>query len=311
MPRSPLSIVTLALASLVYVAFAVPAQATVITFDDFPPAPWWDPQTISEEYAPLGVHFVGTDDGHFMEGSGWGIAGSNGPNFLGFDGQSYAVTATFDAPVSGVRLDVTRPVSNASSNDDFVMRGYLGGVMVDEVMVDVGEAGQWQTVMLNGTVDVIEMFGLSGHLPLHYFAVDNLVWNGDGGGNPEPPAMMDMTIDVKPGNDANRVDPSSGGVVSVMLYGSEDLQMMDVDPGSLLFGPVGVGCAHDSGPHLTDYDGDGLMDAKAHFRMSGSGVEHGDVEVCVSGTANGMEFVGCDMISTHMKTDETQARKRK
>ena len=326
MPRSPLSILSLALASLVYVAFASPAQATVVSFDEFAPSPFWDPQTLSEEYASLGVHFVTTDDGRLMAGmtaagdpSGWGIAGTNGPNFLGFDGQSYALTATFDVPVSGLQVDVTRPVSNASSFDKFVLRGYLGGIMVDEVMVDVGEPNVWQAVMLAGSVDVIEMFGLSGQYPLHHFAVDNLVWNEDDGGGEvpgevpgeDPPGLMEVMIDVMPGNDHNHINLSGNRLVSVVLYGSEDVSMMDVDPDSLLFGPTGVGCAHKSGPHLMDYDEDGMMDMKAHFRVRGSGIEHGDPEACVSGTSDGVDFVGCDVISTHKNSKTKRSHKHR
>jgi hypothetical protein len=52
-----------------------------------------------------------------------------------------------------------------------------------------------------------------------------------------------------------------------------------------------------------------MMDMKVHFRVRGSGIEHGDPEACVSGTSDGVDFVGCDVISTHKKSKKTKTKR--
>src|SRR5262245_65572926 len=100
-------------------ALLVPAIAGAeeIRFDEYPPANNLFPSP-SEEYASMGVHFVATDDGSVWGGmsggnpGGWGLEGTNGPAFAGFNGSSYGLSVAFAAPVREVRVDVARSLGS-------------------------------------------------------------------------------------------------------------------------------------------------------------------------------------------------------
>ena len=72
------------------------------------------------------------------------------------------------------------------------------------------------------------------------------------------------------------------GVMPVVVFGSADLDVADLDVDSLRFGPDGAATAHDltdpSGwnEHQSDVNGDGLMDLMTHFRVKESGFVTGD-----------------------------------
>lgn len=52
---------------------------------------------------------------------------------------------------------------------------------------------------------------------------------------PEVPAKMDVKIDVRPFARSNIINPRSGGVVPVVIYGDRDLDVSDIDVGSVEF----------------------------------------------------------------------------
>lgn len=71
-------------------------------------------------------------------------------------------------------------------------------------------------------------------------------------------------IDLKPESDPNCVNPSSKGVTSVAILGSEQLDVQDIDADSLTFGGAsGVKCAfEDSLPS------DGILDLACRYKVS-------------------------------------------
>src|SRR5262245_27062075 len=89
------------------------AGAEEINFDEIPPANRIMPPP-SEEYAHMGVHFVATDDGSVWTGlsggdpGGWGLEGTNGTAFSGFNGASYGLRVRFDGAVREVSVDAAR-----------------------------------------------------------------------------------------------------------------------------------------------------------------------------------------------------------
>src|SRR5262245_53243188 len=93
------------------------AGAEEINFDEIPPANSNFPAP-AEEYAPMGVHFHATDDGSVWSGlsggdpGGWGLEGTNGTAFAGFNGSSYGLRVAFDAPVREVSVDVARSLGS-------------------------------------------------------------------------------------------------------------------------------------------------------------------------------------------------------
>ena len=108
-----------------------------------------------------------------------------------------------------------------------------------------------------------------------------------------------VELDIKPGNDLNKVNPSSRGVVLVAILGSEDFDVADIDGTTLDFGPYYARPAKRVGENHADVNADGFPDLLAHFRTAETGIEFGDMEACLSGeTLDGRSFEGCDTIQT-------------
>lgn len=118
-------------------------------------------------------------------------------------------------------------------------------------------------------------------------------------------ATLSVDVDVKPGSDANSINPRGSGVIPVALLGGEDLDVRDVDVATLFFGPAEAAPAHDlSDPwtyneHLADVDLDGFVDLVTHFRTRETGIVCGDGEATVHGaTLDGTAFQASDGIRT-------------
>ncbi len=277
--------------------YALPARAGALDFDDRPPSN--DPSaTLSEEYAHLGVHFISTDDGAIWGGmsagdaGGWQIDGTSGPAFLGFDGESYDVMLSFDAPVTNFQLDASRAQGVAFPFvDSLLVAGFLNGTFTKAVEIYLGDVDQWQTVALDGEFDLVFVHG-SGIRGMR-FGIDNLSW--DGGAASIAPAE----IDIRPGSDENPVNPESRGVIPVLIYGSAALDVEAIDPSAIGFGPDAAGIAHPrSGPHYFDADGDGWLDMLTHHRTRETGLSDQDFEACLFASSyDGSELEGCDGVT--------------
>jgi sugar lactone lactonase YvrE len=108
----------------------------------------------------------------------------------------------------------------------------------------------------------------------------------------------EVAVDVRPWSPRNRVRPGSHGMLPVAILGSEKLDVGEIDPASLAFGPDGAPVARDPGP-LVDLDGDGSADLLLHFRVDASGIAPGDAEACLDGALlDGRPLRGCDVIET-------------
>ena len=107
-----------------------------------------------------------------------------------------------------------------------------------------------------------------------------------------------MEIDIKPGSQGNPINPMGGGLVPVAILGSDAVDILDVDPESVAFGPDGAGLAHPKGPHFEDVNGDEFTDWLAHFAVRETGIAIGDEEACLTGEIGGLAFEGCDVIRT-------------
>jgi hypothetical protein len=72
-----------------------------------------------------------------------------------------------------------------------------------------------------------------------------------------------------------------------------------VDVSTVAFGPAGAPPMHSGGHEPLDWNGDGFLDKVFHFETKETGIQHGDVEACVTGvTFDGTPFEGCDAIVT-------------
>jgi hypothetical protein len=285
---------------------AAAAAAETISFEEIA-AHNTNRAVLDEEYAHLGVHFDAVDDGAIWDGmsngdpGGWELEGSNGPSFLGFNGRSYSITLRFDAPVPAFRVDVAA-ASGADPAGVFALEGYREGVLVDSASVVLGGVNEWMTVALGAEVDLVIWRG--DRLGFRPFGADNVGWGIDA------PARLDVAIDVRPDSAENPLNPGSHGVVPVALLGSDALDVMGVDPESLL---LGVDGAPADLPSLAygDVDGDGWLDLLAHYRVAETGTAHGDTSICLTGaTDEGLELAGCDAIRTVPGAQAQESRKK-
>lgn len=284
------------------------ATAEVITFDEILPA---DSNCcyLTTEYADMGVTFVTTDDGSIWGGmsngnpGSWYIDGTNGPAFLGFNGDSFSAQMLFDAPVIDFSLDMGPSIGWESPDDVFTLEGYLGGVLVDRVSGPPMGFGEWMAVALTGEVDEVLMFASGPSYPNAY-GIDNVQWM-PGSTPPEVPEVPDLPvepevmaveIDIKPWRSRNFVNPFSRWSTRVAILGSESFDVESMDMETLEMGPSS---ASSKAFRPRDVNGDGMVDLVVAFRTRDLGIALGDTEACLSGeTLDGRLFEGCDVIET-------------
>jgi hypothetical protein len=281
-------------------AISPPAPAEQIDFDDLPAANK-SSQLISElDYVHLGVRFRPTDDGATWDGvsaddpGGFGLEGSRGTRFLGFDGTAYSMAVDFDDPVTGFELDVARAVGAFPYFwDMFEVTGFLDGNRVETQAVFFGAVGEWKTVTLSAEVNRVVWFGTG--LLGHRYGVDALRWQDS---EPSPPELLGAWVDVRPGSRHNPIRLDGKGLVPVLVYGAVDLPVEEIDPSTLAFGPGGAGVAHDHGPHFADHDGDGLLDMLVHHQVGKAAIAPDAERVCLTGeTWDAQPFEGCDDVT--------------
>jgi WD40 repeat protein len=113
--------------------------------------------------------------------------------------------------------------------------------------------------------------------------------------------MLQVEIDIR----SNRINPYQYGVVPVVIYGSDELDVADIDVTTLRFGPGGASTKHDLtdpfdyNEHTEDANLDGYMDLITHFRVEESGIVCGDTEATLSGQTLGGQFIeGTDTFET-------------
>jgi hypothetical protein len=117
--------------------------------------------------------------------------------------------------------------------------------------------------------------------------------------------VLDVWTDIMPGSETNPINPRSRGVIPVAILGCDSLDVEEIDPSTLRFGPWAAEPAHDLGHpdihagHLEDVDGDGDTDLVAHFYTQETGISCGDTGATLTGELlNGRPLEGTDSIET-------------
>lgn len=171
------------------------SAASVINFEEFP-AMNVNGTLPGNAYSSLGVTFVGTDDGSTFGGIGagdpgaWGLLGTNGSTFMGFNGNSYSIGMLFATGIGTFSLDAAR--SGGSSDGIITITGLLNGNIVGSSSVTLGGINQWSTLSLAGNFDRVNISGAGSGF--HPFGVDNIRFDSVQSAVPEPATWAMMLL---------------------------------------------------------------------------------------------------------------------
>lgn len=139
---------------------------------------------------------MGTDDGSTFGGLGagdpgaWGLRGTNGSTFAGFNGESYALSLLFDAVINIFSMDAAR--SGGSQDGTITITGLLNGNVVATNSVKLGAINEWSTLALSGNFDRVNISGAG--TGFHPFGVDNIRFDTVNAAVPEPATWALMLI---------------------------------------------------------------------------------------------------------------------
>ena len=110
------------------------------------------------------------------------------------------------------------------------------------------------------------------------------------GATPVDPQPTTFDLDVAP----DKINLKSKGVTPMTIFGSEDLDVTQLDPSTLKVGPA------EATPemwHHTDENGDGYLDLKFHTRTQSLGLQTSDTQLTVTVlTLDGTVLTGSDDI---------------
>lgn len=115
------------------------------------------------------------------------------------------------------------------------------------------------------------------------------------GGHPEFTFLANVSppvgIDIEPGSAPNTIDLARQRFITVRVYGSERLDVRDIDVSALAFGPAGAPVAREL--RTSDANRDGYPDREFRFETGATGIAAGDSEACLGGRAIGLPFEVC------------------
>jgi hypothetical protein len=154
------------------------ARAGTITFDECPATN--NNTAFTGACGVPGVTFGPTNSGTWGGNSNgdpgnWDLEGTNGPQFLGFNGVNssstdYNETVSFGAAVSSVALDFSR--ANGSSDGTITLSAFDGALLLGSTTAALGPINSWTTLTLSfPTITSITWDGTGSGF--HPYGVDN------------------------------------------------------------------------------------------------------------------------------------------
>ncbi len=106
-----------------------------------------------------------------------------------------------------------------------------------------------------------------------------------------------VAIDIRPKNDANRINPNSNKDIIVAIFSLNGFDATTVDATTVLFGRTGIE-ARPAQATLKDVNRDGLVDLLLSFDADITGIQCGDTQAVLTGETNaGLPVRGFDSIT--------------
>ncbi len=112
-------------------------------------------------------------------------------------------------------------------------------------------------------------------------------------------ATLSLLMDIRPGSDSNPVNSKSNGVLPVAIYGTDDIDVTEIDLATLMLEGMSLRERGNSGKLGTfeDINGDSIVDLLLHFEMSELSFNASSDEYTLSGMMlDGMALEGSDSI---------------
>lgn len=129
---------------------------------------------VGTAYSAQGITFNPSTQAIVTGPESWAIVGTNGPQFLAFNGGNpgYGMTMTFATPQSSISMDVSR--SNGSlAGDTFTATIFDGAIAVGTTTITFADINTWTTVTLTAPKFDSIVWSGSG-VEFHPYGVDNI-----------------------------------------------------------------------------------------------------------------------------------------
>jgi hypothetical protein len=129
---------------------------------------------IGTAYSGLGITFNPNTQDLVIGPESWGIVGTNGPEFLAFNGfdPGYTMTMTFATPQSSISMDVSRSAGSIAG-DTFTATIYDGATQVGTTTITFAAINTWTTVTLSAP-RFTSITWTSAGVDFHPYGVDNI-----------------------------------------------------------------------------------------------------------------------------------------
>jgi len=116
------------------------------------------------------------------------------------------------------------------------------------------------------------------------------------------PRVIEVRIDVRPGNGVNPIKPGSRGVLPIAILSSDSFDALTVDPSTVMVSAAGVALRGNGRRYMTverDVNHDDLVDLVVHVESAGVDVEVDTFKVALTGeTYDGTPIYGSDIVRT-------------
>jgi hypothetical protein len=271
--------------------------AETVTFDDLDPI-WSHNVPLGNGYAGLAwmnfrsMHVLSQYGSDYATGY---VTGMASPGFVVYNDGGAAAEFSSAKPFNFVGVYLTAAWLD---NLEITVEGFLDSTLVEAATVKVSPtARQWFTFDFKGVNRVT--FTPSGGTQLRgysgagtFFVMDDLEIAGD------ETEVTTITIDIKPGDGPNPINPKSKGVIPVAILTTESFDATTVDPSTAYFGPTGTETLELKAV-IEDVNGDGRLDMLLFFATQGTRIRCGDSSAMLKArTLGGEDLQGTDSIKT-------------